>query len=117
MSLSTSEQVPAEAERKDRGVLCAKCEHLNAWGRNECKRCGAHLYITCTDCGQRNERVRTRCANCTRRLHHSIFDRIGRRISKGAMQFTGLQVVIFCIGVAFALAVIIVLSQLDIEFF
>jgi len=112
MNSSTSEP-DAPAERKDRGVLCAKCEHLNVWGRNECKRCGAHLYIACTDCGQRNERVRTRCVNCTRRLHHSIIDRMRRRMTTGSLQLSGLQMVIFCIGVALAFGVILALSRFE----
>jgi hypothetical protein len=110
MNSSTSES--GATERKDRGVLCAKCEHLNAWGRNECKRCGAHLYISCSDCGQRNERVRTRCANCQRRLHYSIFERARRRLSNGAIQWNSLQVVLFCIGVALAFVLIFFFSRL-----
>src|SRR5690606_12774560 len=74
---STSEKMsskPSEhdsaviSERKDRAVLCAKCEHLNAWGQNHCKRCGSRLYIACVDCGHKNERVRSRCNHCNRRL-------------------------------------------------
>jgi hypothetical protein len=95
-------------------VLCAKCEHLNVWARNECKRCGAHLFITCTDCGQRNERVRTRCSNCERKLHHSLFDRMSRKAFKGAFRLNSLQVLIFCLGVALAFAVIMLFSRLEI---
>lgn len=116
MNSSTSER-SGEPERKDRAVLCAKCEHLNAWGRNECKRCGAHLYIACTDCGQHNERVRSRCAACNRRLHHSIFDRLRRRVAKGAFHLTSMQLLIFGIAVALAFGVIMALSRLDLPGF
>ena len=112
MNSSTSEQNAAETERNDRGVLCAKCEHLNVWGQNECKRCGSHLYVSCSDCGQRNERVRTRCTNCHRRLHRSIFERLRRRATKGTLRVNGLQAVLFFVGVAAAFIVIFLFSRL-----
>lgn len=111
MNSSTSEQHGAKTERKGRGVLCAKCEHLNAWGLNECKRCGTHLYISCMDCGQRNERVRTRCTNCHRGLHLSLVERVRRRFSKEALQGNGLQLVLVCIGVAAASILIFLFSR------
>ncbi len=113
MNSSTPDRSDAETERKDRGVLCAKCEHLNSWGRNECKRCGARLYIACSDCGQRNERVRSRCTSCNRRLHHSLMDRLRHRISKDSFQMTGTKLVIFCLGVALAFGLILALAHLE----
>lgn len=112
MNSSTSER-DGETDRKDRGVLCAKCEHLNTWGRNECKRCGSHLYITCSDCGQSNERVRTKCTNCSRRLHHSLMDRVRHRVSKESFQMSGVQVLIFCVGVGLAFGLILMLSHIE----
>ena len=114
MSSNTSEQNGADVQRKDRGVLCAKCEHLNICGRNECTRCGAHLYIACTDCGQRNERVRSRCTNCHRRLHHSIFERARKKAGHVVIQMNSLQVILFCIGIALAFLLILFFSHFEI---
>ena len=69
---SLGEQEPAA----DRAVLCSKCEHLNRWGVNTCKRCGSRLYVSCVSCGQTNERVRTRCLQCGRRLHRGLADKL-----------------------------------------
>lgn len=101
------------SERKDRAVLCAKCEHLNAWGQNQCKRCGSRLYIACVDCGHKNERVRSRCSHCNRRLHFSLPERLLRRIRGHAVEITGLQIVIFFIGVLFAFLLIFVFSSVS----
>ena len=51
-----------------RGILCAKCEHLNPVGLEKCETCQAHLFVFCTYCGTRNGRVLTRCTKCRRRL-------------------------------------------------
>ena len=112
MSSNTSDQ-PATDDRKDRAVLCAKCEHLNTWGRNECKRCGSRLYISCADCGQRNERVRSRCTSCSRRLHHSSFEKIFRKIRGGAGELAGWKIAVFCVGIAIALLIIVLFSSVD----
>src|SRR5687768_16875926 len=112
MSSNTSDQ-PATDDRKDRAVLCAKCEHLNTWGKNECKRCGSRLYISCSDCGHRNERVRSRCVNCSRRLHHSAIERLVRKIRGGSREITGWQIVLFCLGIAVAFLLIFVFSTVD----
>jgi hypothetical protein len=94
-------------------VLCSKCEHLNSWGRNECKRCGARLYIACNDCGHKNERVRTRCNKCNRRLHYSALEKLGRRIRGGTKELNGTQLVIFCVGIAVAFVIILIFAKFD----
>jgi hypothetical protein len=114
MNLSTSDP-KAEDARSDRGVLCSKCEHLNIWGRNECKRCGARLYIACNDCGHKNERVRSRCTSCNRRLHYSAFEKMRRRMQSGVSEMKGTQVVIFCVGIAVALVIIMLFAKFDIR--
>src|SRR5688500_16641322 len=113
MNSSTSDQRPVESERSDRAVLCSKCEKLNVWGTNECKRCGARLYIACSDCGHKNERIRTRCSSCNRRLHHSAMGRLVNRVRSRAVEMTGVQVAIFCLGVAAAFVIIMFLSTMD----
>ena len=114
MSLSTSDPTAEESnERKDRAVLCAKCERLNSWGQNECKRCGSRLYISCSDCGHKNERVRTRCCKCNRRLHFSALERMVRRVRGRAVELTGIQVLVFCVGVLFAFLLIFLFSSVN----
>jgi hypothetical protein len=74
----------SEAESKsakplgERGVLCAKCDHLNPPGCNVCEECDAHLYVTCHSCGHRNRRVDAVCGHCGHHLHRSL----GRRLRK-----------------------------------
>ena len=103
-------------ERSDRGVLCAKCEHLNAYGTNECSRCGSHLYVSCVDCGHRVERVRSRCDSCGRRLHRSVLQRFSRKFFRRGLALTPTQIVLFiiCVAageVAIGLAIIIALYR------
>lgn len=59
----------ASASRTIRGVLCVKCEHLNAVTLEECEFCRAHLWVKCHECGAKNRRVNIRCDECNRRLH------------------------------------------------
>jgi predicted amidophosphoribosyltransferase len=67
--------VPLAIDRakNQRGVLCARCDHLNFLGRDSCEKCGGGLYVDCRRCGKRNLRVYTRCQHCRRRLHGSLF--------------------------------------------
>jgi hypothetical protein len=97
-------------ERSDRGILCAKCEHLNVRGANQCSRCGSHLYISCVNCGHRTERVRTRCDHCGRKLHRGLFQRYGRRI-KANLSLTPLQVILFVIGIAIVFGFIVLVAS------
>ena len=69
--------VAVDRAKNQRGVLCAKCDHLNYLGQDACEKCGGDLYVECRRCGKRNLRVYTRCQHCRRRLHGSLFS--GRR--------------------------------------
>ena len=91
-------------------MLCPKCEHLNRWGENVCDRCGAHLYVACNDCGEKNERVRTRCRSCGRRLHRGLAERVALRVSTGRPKFKPLIIFLFVVIVAIAYQVIVLLS-------
>jgi hypothetical protein len=71
------------------------------------------LYIACNDCGHKNERVRTRCTKCSRRLHYSALEKMGRRMRSGVMEMKGVQVVIFCVGIAVAFVIIVIFAKLD----
>lgn len=106
MNVSELEQT-SDPSRKGRGVLCAKCEHLNAPGRGTCSRCGGHLYVSCHDCGARNERIRSRCTSCGRRMHRSFMEKYFRRVSKNTRHVTPLQVVLFIVALGIVFAVIV----------
>ncbi len=75
--MSESESRPTKPPG-EKGVLCAKCDHLNPPGSNVCDECGAHLYVSCHSCGQRNRRVDAICSHCGHHLHRSF----GRRLKK-----------------------------------
>lgn len=76
---------PAPAQR---GVLCAKCEHLCPPDSNVCEECGAHLHVKCHACAQRNLRVATRCTECGQRLHRSFWERWQKKLKPKRMKLT-----------------------------
>jgi Double zinc ribbon len=81
------------------GVLCTKCDHLNAAHLDICERCGSHLYVACPRCGRRHRRVSSRCTDCGARLHRSVWRRWRRWISKRRSKITPAH-----IGLAIVLA-------------
>jgi len=105
-----SEQA-AIAEKTDRGVLCAKCEHLNPRRVSACERCGGHLYVSCVDCGHRNERVLSRCAACRRRLHRGSLERLTRRLVGKNFAVTPMTVFLFLAGIALVFGLIVLVSN------
>lgn len=52
--------------RRGRGVLCAKCDHLNPLGLDVCETCQAPLFVPCPKCGHRNPSVLEHCEKCMR---------------------------------------------------
>ena len=97
-----------------KGVLCAKCEHLNPRGNSDCRKCGAHLYVSCVDCGHRNERLRSRCLSCGRRLHRSFLQRVAKRILPAHGGISPLQFAAFVIGVGLIFGLIVLISTIPI---
>lgn len=73
MMTETPSQTAPQPEHNERGLLCARCEHLNRLGQTQCEKCGAHLFVVCRHCGHENQRVHTRCRQCHRRLHGGLF--------------------------------------------
>jgi hypothetical protein len=102
MSLSAPETESSSREENGRAVLCAKCEHLNKWESSSCKRCGAPLFVSCSDCGRQNERVRTRCNQCGRRIHQGVVDRVTTKLSAKRLGITPLKAVLFALAMLFA---------------
>lgn len=94
-----------------KGVLCAKCEHLNPPESNECETCGAHLFLACKQCGEGNERVRTQCVRCGHRLHRSFLHRSRRRLGrKGKLVLA--RVGLYCLGVILLYGLLVLVSGL-----
>lgn len=102
----------ARAKSGERGVLCAKCNHVNPPGRTLCNRCGSHLFITCNDCGHQSERSVTRCRKCGRRLHRSALQKLGVRFFGKSMKPSLTAVLLFIAGVAIAFGIIVFVAEL-----
>lgn len=81
-----------------KGVLCAKCNHLNKPRSTKCSVCGSHLHIKCNDCGARNERFYSQCQECGRRLHKPTVERMQRTVFNQASKITLPQIALL-IGV------------------
>ncbi len=75
-----SDSEMTQGPREERGVLCAKCDHLNPPGSKVCGECGAHLFVACHYCGHKNRRVDAVCSQCGHHLHRSMWRRLQRKI-------------------------------------
>jgi len=62
-------------QKAERGVLCARCDHLNRGGATVCERCKSELFIKCAYCGEMNLRALENCGKCKHHLHRGIFRR------------------------------------------
>lgn len=112
--MSTDDETQAGQAQSTKGVLCPKCDHLNAAGRNTCEYCEAHLYVSCHDCGHRNERVRERCVHCKHRLHRSWFNQWRKRIAGNrGLKISALQIIMLIVGVLVTFGVVIWLAELS----
>lgn len=108
----------------ERGILCARCEHLNEQGQTHCAECGARLFVTCSSCGELNQRVFTRCRKCHKRLHRGLFRhrrhrRLHRRLSwRSLRQHLGMrffQVVLVLLALGLAFLVLYLLNSVRIS--
>ncbi len=109
-----TENDPAGAPPKpanERGILCAKCEHLNPGDTNVCSYCGAHLFVTCHHCGHRNQRAYSRCAHCRRRLHRSLIRKWYKWMFRGQAKAKPLHFVLMIIVVFIAYKIIVHLAE------
>lgn len=97
---------------KIQGVACPKCEHVNSAEKHTCRRCGAHLYVSCTKCGARNPRVRSSCLDCGQRLHRSRWSSLDRRFSRltrGKVKL--MHIFLLILGIALAYKVVVYLAE------
>jgi hypothetical protein len=114
MSVSSVEEIE-KANHGRRGVLCAKCEHLNETGVSTCKKCGGHLFVTCVDCGTRNERVLTRCSQCGRRLHRGMFEKHGRSFAKHIRHITPAHIFLYILALGLAFGLVVVFGNMSLS--
>jgi hypothetical protein len=102
---------PTKNSQSHAGVKCAKCEHVNAHGRNVCEACGAHLHVVCHNCGHRNSRSRTHCSECGHKLHRSWAKRLIRKVM--AKDAKGLQALLLVLAIVLGALVIALISKLN----
>lgn len=97
-----------------KGILCAKCEHVNKPGSTTCGVCRSHLHVKCNDCGAVNERARNHCRNCGHSLHRSAARRLVSRMAKkrNRIKPTFILLMFAIVGAIFSLIVILTQIQL-----
>jgi hypothetical protein len=88
-----------EQSSSPEGIVCAKCRHVNARGRNVCASCGAHLHVVCHHCGQRNARSSLQCSECGHNLHRSVAKRAFRGLFPKNSNNLVLQIVLVIIAI------------------
>jgi hypothetical protein len=104
----------AIARKSSRGILCAKCEHVNSAGSTKCSRCGSHLHIKCHDCGVVNERTISTCKSCGRRLHKNVFQKMTARVGGGGVaRVKPMHIALFVVVVTVITYVVISLTQIQ----
>ncbi len=109
--MSSKTNHPDHLSKAERGLPCAKCRRLNAAAAKVCQYCGAHLFVTCPDCGHRNERALARCGSCGRRLHRSWWRRFRKRLFLKSQNVTPLQLALLVLGVLAAFGLIVLLAE------
>ena len=82
-------------------VRCVRCKKLSAGNLECCSGCGAHLFVLCARCGQKNERSGSICGRCGGRLHR--VDGNGRSHDRGRDVRNILTLLLFVGGFAFLL--------------
>lgn len=114
-----SQKEPASPDPKAQHaevVYCARCDHQNPWEFKTCEKCGAHLYVTCHNCGKRNERAAIRCDECGRPLHRSFLKKLRRKFRKGSRYITPGQLLLLLAAVGLAFLLIVLLNGLRFPF-
>lgn len=96
-----------------KGVLCAKCDHLNPPGSTACEYCRAALFEACRNCGRPVRRTAYRCESCSQRtrpraVRHS---QLWRRVFSGSRRITLWQVAALVVAVYGSYRLIMILVQ------
>jgi predicted amidophosphoribosyltransferase len=96
-----------------KGVLCAKCDHLNLSGSVTCEYCHSALFEPCRHCGKTVRRTAHRCEFCG---HHTQpkskrHSRLWRQIFRGGHRITLWQMALWVVAVYCAYRVVVIFSQ------
>lgn len=100
--------------KSHRGLLCAKCDHLNPAGSEQCEHCQSELFSDCHKCGERNQTVVSKCRKCgtkLRRVQRKRKRTSWRKISK-PMGLTILTVGVIVVAVIVMMVLINLFSRL-----
>jgi hypothetical protein len=113
-AVPTATDTTQTSRKSAKGILCAKCEHVNIAGATTCNRCRSHLHIKCNDCGAINERALDHCRNCGRNLHRTILQRFTAKVSRSRIHLKPLPILLlFAVaGIIFYLVVQLTQFQL-----
>jgi hypothetical protein len=111
MENKDSIKAPRAPAQSAKGILCAKCEHLNPSGSNICSLCGGHLYVTCHRCGCRNPRVDSRCQQCGHRLHRSFWKHLRNKLIPERLKINWFQVVLLIVAVFIVYRLIVAIAE------
>lgn len=95
----------------DGRIACAKCDHSNPAGREVCEGCGSHLFVFCRECGQKNERGRSRCA-CGADLHRSRRRRSLKKVLRKRTKQILLSLALLLFGASVIYLVIVLMRGL-----
>jgi len=96
-----------------KGVLCAKCDHLNAPGSTTCEYCRSALFEPCRHCGKTVRRTAHRCEFCG---HHTRpksrrHSRLWRLIFTGWRGISLWQVALLVVAVYTAYRLVLIFTQ------
>ena len=96
-----------------KGVLCAKCDHLNPPGSTMCEYCHAALFGTCRHCGKTVQRTSDRCEFCGHHTRHKSprHSQFWRQLFTGGNRITLWQVALLIVVVYGAYRVFLILAQ------
>jgi hypothetical protein len=111
-AVPTASDTTQTSKKSTKGVLCAKCEHVNKPGSTTCSVCRSHLHVKCKDCGAINERVLTTCRSCGRKLHRNAFQKLTATLSRSRSQFKPSFVILLLIIVAVVFYMVITLTHM-----
>jgi predicted amidophosphoribosyltransferase len=96
-----------------KGVLCAKCDHLNPGGSTACEYCRSALFEHCRHCGKTVRRTAHRCEFCG---HHTRpkarrHSRLWRLAFTGWRRITLWQVALLVVAVYVAYKLVLIFTQ------
>jgi len=113
-AVPTASDTTQTSKKSAKGILCAKCEHVNKAGSTTCSRCRAHLHIKCNDCGTVNERALNHCRNCGRNLHRTTLQRFASKLDRSRAKIKPLPVLLLFMVTGIIFYLVVKVTQLQI---